>query len=80
MGSLTIYPIMPLKPKHTCSSSGKLQTKEVHVTTNGVVTITPDFGYDGFTSIKIIVDVPNENETLEVVTLDTSKLDETRLM
>lgn len=80
MGSVTIHPIIPSRPKFTCNSSGKLQTKEVHVTTNGVITITPDFGYDGFNSIKIIIDVPNVNEPTEVVTLDTSKLDETRLM
>lgn len=80
MGSLTMHPIIPSKPRLSCNASNKLQTKEVQVSNNGVITITPDFGYDGLSSIKIIINVPTSEENVEVITLDESKLDETRLM
>ena len=80
MGSLTMHPILPSKPKLTCNSSSKLQTKEIQISANGVINITPDFGYDGIKSIKIIINVPTSEEVSEIVTLDTSRLDETRLM
>ena len=40
------------------SSAPSLQSKSVTYTANGTVTITPDEGYDGLSSVDITVAIP----------------------
>lgn len=46
----------------TYEASVNLQSKSITRTTNGTVSITPDTGYDGLSSVEVTIDVPQESQ------------------